>query len=76
MRRIVCLLAALLVLPSLGSDSPKEYDGTTAWDDGLQGTWEAVEGVQVGRQIKCRGAGGACKPSGSASGSTATTAKS
>src|SRR5262245_27862133 len=42
MRRTVCLLAiALLVLPSLGSDAPKEYDGTTKRDD-VQGTWEFV----------------------------------
>jgi uncharacterized protein (TIGR03067 family) len=41
MRQIVCLLAALLVLPSLGSDSPKEYDGATE-SDGIEGTWQAV----------------------------------
>jgi uncharacterized protein (TIGR03067 family) len=42
MRRTVCLLATLLVLPSLGSDSPKEYDDN-AEIDGLQGTWQLVE---------------------------------
>src|SRR5262245_631196 len=43
MRRIACLLAVLLlVLPSLGSDAPKEYDETVAWEDGLQGSWLLV----------------------------------
>jgi uncharacterized protein (TIGR03067 family) len=42
MRRTVYLLGvALLVLPSLGSDSPKEYDGATDADD-IQGTWEEI----------------------------------
>jgi uncharacterized protein (TIGR03067 family) len=41
MRRTVCLLAALLVLPSLGSDSPKEYDGATEEDE-LRGEWRVV----------------------------------
>jgi uncharacterized protein (TIGR03067 family) len=40
MRRLVCLLAGvLLVVPSLGSDAPKEYDGATEKDE-LEGTWE------------------------------------
>jgi uncharacterized protein (TIGR03067 family) len=43
MSRTVCLLAGvLLVVPSLGSDAPKEYDGTVAWDDELQGSWLLV----------------------------------
>src|SRR5262249_44083665 len=43
MRRTVRLLAVvLLVLPLLGSDLPKEYDGVTERDD-VQGTWELVE---------------------------------
>ena len=43
MRRTVCLLAALLlVLPSLASDSPKEYDGATVKKDDLEGTWRLV----------------------------------
>jgi uncharacterized protein (TIGR03067 family) len=37
MRRSVCLLAVLLALPSLGSDTPKEYDGAT--EDSIEGTW-------------------------------------
>ena len=40
MRRFVCLLAGLLlVLPSLGSDAPKEYDGATVQKEELEGTW-------------------------------------
>jgi uncharacterized protein (TIGR03067 family) len=49
MRRTVCLLAALLVLPSLGSDSPKEYDGATARNE-LEGTWERVSAAPVGEK--------------------------
>jgi uncharacterized protein (TIGR03067 family) len=37
-----CLLAALLILPLLGSDSPKEYDDATAAIDELQGKWQLV----------------------------------
>jgi uncharacterized protein (TIGR03067 family) len=33
------LLFALLVLPLLGSDSPKDYDGASEADD-IRGTWE------------------------------------
>ena len=41
MRRTVCLLAVvLLVVPSLGSDAPRGYDGEAVWDDELQGTWQ------------------------------------
>jgi len=41
MRRFVCLLAGvLLVVPSLGSDAPKKYDGATV--DELEGTWQMV----------------------------------
>jgi uncharacterized protein (TIGR03067 family) len=51
MRRTVCLLAALLVLPSLGSDAPKEYDGATAKADDLDGEWQLTavtfDGIQV-----------------------------
>jgi uncharacterized protein (TIGR03067 family) len=47
MRRSACLLAALLVLPSLGSDSPKEYDGATARNE-LEGTWERVSATPAG----------------------------
>jgi uncharacterized protein (TIGR03067 family) len=44
MRRIVCLLAGvLLVVPSLGSDAPKEYDGATVQVDELEGTWRMTE---------------------------------
>ena len=41
-RRFVCLLAvALLVLPSLGFDAPKEYDGATEMK-GLEGEWRLM----------------------------------
>jgi uncharacterized protein (TIGR03067 family) len=42
MRRTVCLLAVLLVVPSLGSDEPRGYEGQVTWDDGLQGAWRLV----------------------------------
>src|SRR5262245_13693195 len=49
-RRIVCLLAGgLLVVPSLGSDSLKEY-GDAAEPDELQGTWALVLQVYDHRQ--------------------------
>jgi uncharacterized protein (TIGR03067 family) len=41
MRRTVCLLAALLVLSSLGSDAPKEYEGATEID-GIEGVWRLI----------------------------------
>src|SRR5690242_5712976 len=45
MRRIVSLLAGvLLVVPSLGSDSPRGYEAATAGDE-LHGTWREVEAV-------------------------------
>jgi uncharacterized protein (TIGR03067 family) len=49
MRRTVCLLAALLVLPSLGSDEPTAFDGATT-RDGLEGTWELVSSGYGGQQ--------------------------
>jgi uncharacterized protein (TIGR03067 family) len=52
MRGTVCLLATvMLVLPSLGSDSPKEYDGATARNE-LEGTWERVSATPaVGKTV-------------------------
>jgi uncharacterized protein (TIGR03067 family) len=42
MRRTVCLLAVvLLVVPSLGSDEPKDYDGETDRYE-LEGSWIAI----------------------------------
>jgi uncharacterized protein (TIGR03067 family) len=39
MRRIVCLLAGvLLVVPSVGSDAPREYDDKSEYV-GIEGTW-------------------------------------
>src|SRR5262249_53404922 len=50
MRRIVCLLAGvLLVLPSLGSDSPKEYDGATQLSN-IDGSWQLVMRRQDGQE--------------------------
>jgi len=58
MRRFVCLLAGvLLVMPTLGSDTLREYDGEAVWDDGLQGTWQFVEGRSSG-EIKILVPGG------------------
>jgi uncharacterized protein (TIGR03067 family) len=43
MRRTVCLLAVVLIVPpSLGFDSPKAYDGATVQVDELEGTWRLV----------------------------------
>jgi uncharacterized protein (TIGR03067 family) len=52
MRQSVCLLAVvLLVVPSLGSDAPREYDGVTANADDLEGEWQVTamtfNGIQV-----------------------------
>jgi uncharacterized protein (TIGR03067 family) len=42
MRRTICLLAVVvLALPLLGSDSPREYNGTTEVDE-LQGEWHLI----------------------------------
>src|SRR5262245_49317447 len=38
MRRLLLPLAALLVLPLLGSDAPKDYGGATEMNE-LQGVW-------------------------------------
>jgi uncharacterized protein (TIGR03067 family) len=43
MRRLPPLLAALLVLPLLGSDSPKGYDSGRTEIDELEGVWRAVD---------------------------------
>jgi len=56
MRRFVCLLAGvLLVVPSLGSDDPKGYDGAVVWDDALQGEWRHVGYMLNGNVIKEEG---------------------
>jgi uncharacterized protein (TIGR03067 family) len=41
MRRIVLLAGVLLVVPALGSDAPKEYDGRAVTDD-LEGAWQLI----------------------------------
>ena len=41
MRRLLPL-AVLLILPLLGSDSPKEYDDAAMQMDEIQGTWRLV----------------------------------
>ena len=49
MRRTVCLLVGvLLVVPSLGSDTPKDYDGAAEAAD-LEGSWQQVGVVWNGR---------------------------
>ncbi len=50
MRRTVCLLAALLVLPSLGSDSPKDYDDAIQFDI-IEGTWMSVGATVDGAEV-------------------------
>jgi len=51
MRRFVCLLAGVLVVvPSLGSDSPREYDGATEMD-GIEGTWRFVSAERIGGDV-------------------------
>jgi len=51
MRRTLCLLAALLALPLLGSDAPKGYDGALA-EDRIEGEWlrvsQEVDGKEAG----------------------------
>jgi uncharacterized protein (TIGR03067 family) len=51
MRSLHLLIAALLVVPLLGSDSPKEYDDATAKDE-LQGTWHLVGYERHGQLIE------------------------
>ena len=55
MRRIVWLLAGvLLVMLSVGSDSPREYsDGATEVDE-LQGTWQWTGDEFNGRKVETR----------------------
>jgi uncharacterized protein (TIGR03067 family) len=64
MRRLSLLTAVLLVLPSFGYDSPKEYDGTIV-EDPLEGTWRLTEVAYNDRKyepnidemvVTCRGA--------------------
>ena len=45
------LLAVLLVLPLLGSDSRKDYDDRATKDD-LEGTWQLVEHYHAQRGFK------------------------
>ncbi len=48
MRRIISLLvSSLLVVPSLGSDAPREYDDRTERDE-LQGAWQQIGAVWNG----------------------------
>jgi uncharacterized protein (TIGR03067 family) len=51
MRRIVCLLVGLLlVVPSLGTDAPKEYDGVAEMDD-IGGSWLLISEEYEGRKF-------------------------
>ena len=55
MRRIVCLLAGvLLIVPSLGADTAKECDGATEIDS-VEGTWRANRGQPTEYSITYRG---------------------
>ena len=59
MRRTICLLAVvLLVVPSLGLDAPREYDGAAEPIDDIRGAWELTAqeiggemAVPVGRYV-------------------------
>ena len=50
MKRPRLLVAVLLVLPLLGSDAPKDYDGAAA-ADGIEGTWVRVAAEWDGRKL-------------------------
>jgi hypothetical protein len=50
-----CLLAALLVLPLLGSGSPKEYDDKTK-RNGIIGIWKVVKTENCGTEMTSSGA--------------------
>ena|SRR5579872_2207648 len=50
MCRTVYLFAALSVLPSLGSDSPKEYDDVTIQGADLESSWFCVSCLDDGRK--------------------------
>ena len=55
MRRIVCLLAGvLLIVPSLGADTAKECDGAMEIDS-VEGTWRANRGQPTEYSITYRG---------------------
>jgi uncharacterized protein (TIGR03067 family) len=41
MRHLTLLFVALLILPLLGSDSPKEYNDRTVQENDIQGTWRS-----------------------------------
>jgi uncharacterized protein (TIGR03067 family) len=54
-RRIVWLVAGvLLVVPSLGSDAPKDTDGATEADE-LRGTWQIVAAEFKGIRLTAAG---------------------
>lgn len=59
MRRIVCLLAGVLLpILSLGSDTPKGYDGRTQVVNPLNGTWRPLKVEMTsngGGKIICAG---------------------
>lgn len=50
MRRLSPLFAVLFVVPLIGSDSPKEYDGAMQ-EDKLEGTWQRIEIERNGEKI-------------------------
>jgi uncharacterized protein (TIGR03067 family) len=50
MRRLIPLFAALLLLPLLGSDSPREYDSATEMA-GIEGTWQLLAVEHDGNKV-------------------------
>ena len=53
MRRTVCLLAAMLILPAVGSDSPKDYNDRME-EVSIEGTWLMVRLEANGSTIPIR----------------------
>ena len=51
MRRLTLPLAALLVLPLLAPDAPREYDGATE-EAGIEGTWRCVSVKHGGLEVQ------------------------
>jgi uncharacterized protein (TIGR03067 family) len=50
MRRATLLLSAMLVLPLLGSDSPKEYNDAAQMDS-IEGSWQLLAVEHDGRKV-------------------------
>lgn len=50
MRRLSLLFAVLLIVPLLGSNSPKEYDDRTE-EVGIEGTWQLLAVERNGEKV-------------------------